>query len=480
MLAPVTLILGGARSGKSRYAQTLAESQPGPCVYLATAEVRDDEMADRVDSHQRDRGTRWTTHEEPVDLITALRSAATPDGVVLVDCLTLWLSNLMERDRDIANEAAALMDALPGLGGPVIFVSNEVGQGIVPDNALARRFRDEAGRLHQAVAAAAQRVDFVAAGLPLTLKDTTGVGARGTRSLNLFDGYLMVDWSAAAMPRTGADSIWYALVERDKGLVDIDNPPTRAAALQAIRAICRDYARSGRRLLAGFDFPNGYPHGTAARVGLDGIPWRALWDHLAAATEEGEKNANNRFAVAADLNRRMSGGPFPFWGCPAGAAGVTLGQKKTRDFRDDGVPEFRLVERTAKGAKSCWQLLGAGSVGGQVLTGIPVQHALRSDPDFGDAVTVWPFETGLREPDIDGAWRIVIAEIYPSLFPVTVHGDAVKDAVQVETVARALADWDGDGTLSRHFAGPVTLTDGERWIIEREEGWILGAGTMAL
>lgn len=294
----------------------------------------------------------------------------------------------------------------------------------------------------------------------------------------MFDGYLMVDWSAAATPRTGADSIWYALVERGEGLVALNNPPTRIAALQAVRAICRDYVHSDRRLLAGFDFPNGYPRGTAARAGLDGTPWRALWNHLAAEIEEGAGNRNNRFAVAADLNRRMSGRPFPFWGCSSRMEGETLGRKKTRDFRDDGVPEFRLVERIAKGAKSCWQLLGAGSVGGQVLTGIPVQHTLHSDPDFGDAVTVWPFETGFREPDVDGAWRIVIAEIYPSLFPVTVHGDAVKDALQVETVARALADWDGDRTLPCHFAGPGTLRPEERRIIEREEGWILGAGTM--
>jgi adenosylcobinamide kinase/adenosylcobinamide-phosphate guanylyltransferase len=175
MLAPVTLVLGGARSGKSRYAQSLAESQPGPCVYLATAEVRDDEMAARIDLHRQDRGLRWTTVEEPVALTTALQGAAAPDGVVLVDCLTLWLSNLMERDADIAAETAALVEILPLLDGSVILVSNEVGQGIVPDNALARRFRDEAGRVNQAVAAAAQRVDFIAAGLPLILKDTIGM-----------------------------------------------------------------------------------------------------------------------------------------------------------------------------------------------------------------------------------------------------------------------------------------------------------------
>ncbi len=170
MLAPVTLILGGARSGKSRYAQHLAESQPGPCIYFATAEIRDEEMADRVDLHRKDRGPRWSTVEEPLDLPVTLHSVAIADGVVLVDCLTLWLSNLMERDHDVAEATEALIATFPALAGPVIFVSNEVGLGIVPENALARRFRDEAGRLNQAIAAAAQRVEFVAAGLPMTLK----------------------------------------------------------------------------------------------------------------------------------------------------------------------------------------------------------------------------------------------------------------------------------------------------------------------
>jgi len=292
----------------------------------------------------------------------------------------------------------------------------------------------------------------------------------------LFDGYLMVDWSAAATPRTGADSIWTALVERDGGPVALANPPTRLAALDAVRTICRRYHEAGRRLLVGFDFPNGYPRGTAGRAGLNGAPWRAIWDHLAAAIEEGVRNKNNRFAVAADLNRRLSGGPFPFWGCPARAACATLGPKKTRRFGDDTVPEFRLVEHAAKGAKSCWQLLGVGSVGGQVLTGIPVQHALAGDLEFGRAVTVWPFDTGLRAPPAGGAWRIVIAEVYPSLFPIQVPDGAVKDAVQVETVARVLAAWDGAGSLGRRFAGPPSLTAAERAVIEREEGWILGAG----
>jgi adenosylcobinamide kinase/adenosylcobinamide-phosphate guanylyltransferase len=169
-LIPVTLILGGARSGKSRYAEALVESQPGPCVYLATAEAGDAEMAARIAAHRARRGARWTTVEVPLDLVGALELAAGPDRAVLVDCLTLWLSNLLGAGRDVASECDGLLAALPGLAGPVVFVSNEVGQGVVPDNALARAFVDRAGRLHQDLAAAADRVIFMTAGLPRDLK----------------------------------------------------------------------------------------------------------------------------------------------------------------------------------------------------------------------------------------------------------------------------------------------------------------------
>lgn len=169
-LPPVTLVLGGARSGKSAYAERLAEAQPGPCVYLATATAGDTEMAARIAHHRARRGGRWRTHEEPIDLAGALAAVAEPNATVVVDCLTLWLSNLFLGVLDVESQCGLLVDALPRLTGPVILVSNEVGLGIVPDNALARRFRDEAGRLNQAVAAAAQSVVFVASGLPLVLK----------------------------------------------------------------------------------------------------------------------------------------------------------------------------------------------------------------------------------------------------------------------------------------------------------------------
>jgi adenosylcobinamide kinase/adenosylcobinamide-phosphate guanylyltransferase len=169
-LPPVTLVLGGARSGKSLYAEDLVAARGGG-LYLATAEARDAEMADRIRRHRERRGNAWQTVEEPVDLVGILARDGSPDRPVLVECLTLWLSNLLEAGRDAGAEIEALVAALPGLAGPVVFVSNEVGLGIVPDNAPARAFMDAAGRLNQAVATAADRVVLVTAGLPTVLKN---------------------------------------------------------------------------------------------------------------------------------------------------------------------------------------------------------------------------------------------------------------------------------------------------------------------
>jgi adenosylcobinamide kinase/adenosylcobinamide-phosphate guanylyltransferase len=169
-MTDITLILGGARSGKSRHAERLIADRAPPWAYVATAQALDAEMTARIAEHQCRRGGDWSTTEAPLDLTTALLDAEQSARPVLVDCLTLWLSNLMAAGRDIEQESAALAATLRAMATPVVLVSNEVGLGIVPDNALARRFRDLAGRLNQEVAALANNVVFVAAGLPLTLK----------------------------------------------------------------------------------------------------------------------------------------------------------------------------------------------------------------------------------------------------------------------------------------------------------------------
>ena len=165
-----TLILGGARSGKSALAEALVLGSGLLPVYLATAEALDEEMAARVAAHRERRGPGWRVVEEPLAVPDAVRRESGPGKAVLVDCLTLWLTNLLLREEDVPSSTASLIDAVGAAAGPVVLVSNEVGQGIVPTSALARRFVDEAGRLHQRLAAVASGVVLVTAGLPLWLK----------------------------------------------------------------------------------------------------------------------------------------------------------------------------------------------------------------------------------------------------------------------------------------------------------------------
>jgi len=169
-LTGATLIIGGARSGKSSYAERLVINSQLQPVYIATAEARDDEMHTRITNHKNRRGTAWITLEEPLALCETLTSHTTPANAVLVDCLTLWLSNLMMAGKDIEEETERLTKLMPELAGPVVFVSNEVGMGLVPETAVGREFRDHQGRLNQRIALVANSVQFITAGYPLFLK----------------------------------------------------------------------------------------------------------------------------------------------------------------------------------------------------------------------------------------------------------------------------------------------------------------------
>nr|WP_316654619.1 bifunctional adenosylcobinamide kinase/adenosylcobinamide-phosphate guanylyltransferase [uncultured Gellertiella sp.] len=164
------LVLGGARSGKSRFAEDLVLSSGLGRHYLATGRAWDEEMRARIDKHRDDRGPGWVTVEEPVDLVSALVAIDAPENIVLVDCLTLWVTNLMLEERDMAAEFASLAAFVARARARLVFVTNEVGLGIVPENRMARVFRDHAGRLHQMIAAIADEVYFIAAGLPLKMK----------------------------------------------------------------------------------------------------------------------------------------------------------------------------------------------------------------------------------------------------------------------------------------------------------------------
>jgi adenosylcobinamide kinase/adenosylcobinamide-phosphate guanylyltransferase len=170
-LPAVTLVLGGARSGKSRYAERLIEETSVQGIYIATAEPGDAEMASRIAAHRARRGSFWHTVEAPIEVPSVIAGEAASDRPLLIDCLTLWLSNLLLADKCVEAETATLSAALREAAGPVVLVANEVGLGLVPETPLGRRFRDAAGRLNQEIAALADRVVFVAAGLPLVLKE---------------------------------------------------------------------------------------------------------------------------------------------------------------------------------------------------------------------------------------------------------------------------------------------------------------------
>ncbi|HTV44803.1 MAG TPA: hypothetical protein VMF05_05765 [Stellaceae bacterium] len=286
----------------------------------------------------------------------------------------------------------------------------------------------------------------------------------------MFDSVVVVDWSAANVPRTGRDSIW--ICRRNGDEETLVNPPTRHAARVLIGDWLALALPQRQRVLLGFDFPFGYPAGLAARLGLGGPPWRAVWDEIAALIRDDENNRNNRFDVAEIMNRRISAGPFPFWGCPAAPLRSHLHGRHHRRHDSDGLAERRLVDLYIPSAQPCWKLLGAGSVGGQALTGIPVVRALRDDRRWNCKAQVWPFETGLCTPAATA--QIVIAEIYPSLWAVSPLPDEPKDRAQVRTVARFLAERDETGELAALFAGDPLLTPAERQRIETEEAWTLG------
>ena len=296
----------------------------------------------------------------------------------------------------------------------------------------------------------------------------------------LFSAYVIVDWSAAAKPSTGADSIWIGVLKRDvrfRLAFESYNPPTRAEAEKKLAAILDDLKKRNERALVGFDFPLGFPRGFAAALNLSGEhPWRAVWDQLDKMVKDKADNTNNRFGVGSEINRRITGGPFPFWGCPPKDALTTLQPKRSRPHGPDDLPEFRRADIAAKGAASIWKLYYNGSVGGQAILGIPAVRRLKLAR--GEAMKVWPFEAGfkaLTEADLDGV-DVVVAEIYPSLFKPQGAPGEVKDLVQVRTTAEHFARLDEANKLGAAFAPPAGTAADVVLDAEREEGWILGAG----
>jgi precorrin-8X/cobalt-precorrin-8 methylmutase len=294
----------------------------------------------------------------------------------------------------------------------------------------------------------------------------------------LFDGFLIVDWSAASHPVRGANSIWCALAERGargRLRIRLENPPTRACAIALVEAEIERFAARGRVLLAGFDFAFGYPAGFARRLGLPGLPWAGIWAYFAAALEDRADNRNNRFDLAERINQEWFAEPFPFWGHDGTRRRPYLSRRRCRGHGPGDLAERRRVDLRVPRAQPVWKLAYIGSVGSQSITGIAPLEAMRRR--LAGALRLWPFETGLG-PLNAGALEpgAILAEIYPSM--VRPADMKPKDAGQVLALARRFASLDAKGMLAPLFAGDPALAGEERRQIEREEGWILGAGEL--
>jgi hypothetical protein len=293
----------------------------------------------------------------------------------------------------------------------------------------------------------------------------------------LFGAYVMVDWSASSKPTTGADSIWIGVAKRNVRFqlaYETHNPPTRAEAEKLIEKLLADFAKRGDRVLVGFDFPLGFPRGTAEALKFEGPAWAAMLRFVSQEIKDKPDNTNNRFQVAAKINRLMTGGPFPFWGAPAKDVQTTLAAKRQRDHDEGEVPEFRHADLAAKGASPIWKLYYQGSVGGQALTGMPLAQRLKDAR--GERARIWPFETGwttLTPANLEGV-ELVIAEIYPSLLKPAVAAGEVKDEKQVTAAAAFFAGLDEKGQLGKAF-GPGKSQEALIEAVTGEEGWILGA-----
>lgn len=294
----------------------------------------------------------------------------------------------------------------------------------------------------------------------------------------LFGAYVIVDYTAAEGKKTGESSMWIGVMKRDVRFrlsYEAHNPATRAEGLTLLRTILADLKKRGDRVLLGVNFALGFPRGTADRLQLKGTPWEAMWDFLAKNVVDKPDNANNRFQVAAKMNRLMTDEAYPFWGCPKNAAQKWLSTLKPDSF--GAFPEFRLTEEATKTlkktahAKSLWQMHGAGVVGGQSMLGITALKSLT-----GDDMRVWPLQTGFGALDLEALQGVatVAAEVLPVMYEGAAQSGEVKDATQIRLTAAALAEADDKGDLGAMFAAPKGLDDAQIENAATEEGWILG------
>ena len=295
----------------------------------------------------------------------------------------------------------------------------------------------------------------------------------------LYHTHIVVDWSARSTPspkRRSKDAIWWAVARADGGgAPDPAYTRTRDEALDRLAGLIAGELEAGRRVLAGFDFPFGYPAGVAAHLTRRACAL-ALWEWLAARIEDAPDNANNRYDVAAKINGTYPG-LGPFWGRPGAWNYPTIPVRASaRSERASHPDERRIADRHARGAKTVWQLAYAGSVGSQMLLGLPALKRLIADPRIAGRAATWPFQTGLGVPDAPA----VIAEVYPSLLRDEVRArqcdGEILDRAQVRVNAAAFARLDARGGLAPLFAGAPFLAADERRLVATEEAWILGLG----
>ena len=294
----------------------------------------------------------------------------------------------------------------------------------------------------------------------------------------LFKAYVIVRWSAASKPTTGADSVWIGVLKPDvrfRLAFEAHNPPTRAQAEALLAQIVEDRVKRRERTLVGFDFPLGFPRGLATGLKLTGgEPWRAVWDQLNRMVKDKADNTNNRFGVGSEINRRLTGGPFPFWGCPPRDTLTTLQPKRGREHGPGDIPEFRHVEIAEKSGHPVWKLYYNGAVGGHGILGMPMVRRL-SDAR-GDALQVWPFQTGwkaLAEAYLAGV-EVVAAEVSTDGVKAAPLPGELKETTQVRALAEHFAKLDEAGKLGAQFGHAKGVAAAVVHDVETEEGWVLG------
>jgi len=307
----------------------------------------------------------------------------------------------------------------------------------------------------------------------------------GPREGRLFDAYAFIDWSSRTgkgTVRPRKDSVWIGSSRRGRKAA-ARYCRTRAEGTEVVRAFLGDALRRGERVLVGFDFPYGYPAGLAAAAGWGSPPWRATWNAIADALEDGDDNCSNRFAVAEAINRRLGGGPGPFWGRPVSPRRVPADPRQALQPTSPGFPfalrsgedleRLRLCDHRLPGTQECWKLFGVGSVGSQALTGIPRVRSLRLDPALSGASAIWPFETGFTRAF---EARIVHAEIWPGVVKEQVarRTEPIRDEAQVLALCEWVRELDEQGALGPLFERPRGVDDARLRTIVDEEGWVLG------